>query len=98
MIAADSLECLLGQATCANVAVIPSKGHAGDALTQQEDRIGYTHADGTVTFSTNLSVPGHHPSCIFDAVRDGLQATRDKWSWCLLLLPLVAALHDYHVI
>ena len=73
MIGADNLECLLGQTKCTNVAVIPNRDHPGTAG-QQEERIGFSHADGAVTFSTNLWVPGRPPARVPDAV-SSLSAT-----------------------
>ena len=55
VIAADNLECLLGQVECRNVAVIPNRDrHDGPAL-QEEGRLGFVHVDGAVRFSTNLT-------------------------------------------
>lgn len=55
VVAADSLECLLGQSKCSNVAIIPNKDRPSGPLSEQEGRIGFVHAHGTVSFSTNLT-------------------------------------------
>jgi len=55
VVAADSLECLLGQSKCSNVVIIPNKDRPSGPLSEQERRIGFVHEHGTVSFSTNLS-------------------------------------------
>eukprot|EP00802_Teleaulax_amphioxeia_P021425 Tamp_21782.p1 GENE.Tamp_21782~~Tamp_21782.p1 ORF type:complete len:306 (+),score=51.51 Tamp_21782:89-1006(+) len=55
VVAADSLECLLGQSKCSNVAIIPNKDRPSGPLSEQEGRIGFVHEHGTVSFSTNLT-------------------------------------------
>jgi hypothetical protein len=62
VVAADSLECLLGQSKCSNVAIIPNKDRPSGPLSEQEGRIGFVHEHGTVSFSTNLSSFPFHPT------------------------------------
>jgi len=95
VVAGDSLECLLGLSQCSNVAIIPNKDRPSGALSEEE-RIGFTHANGIVSFSTNLSA--RPPSPLSDDGALGLgtpfgtplatQAAREdscKWRCALCL-------------
>ena len=82
VVAGDSLECLLGLSQCSNVAIIPNKDRPSGALSEEE-RIGFTHANGIVSFSTNLSA--RPPSPLSEGVygspeqRSGLNAGSRIW-------------------